>query len=121
MAEPAGTTSAGIVAVSIALLGPAAGEYAVIVLSALAGSLWALSRSGSAARIDGAVMVLRLVLTAVVLTGGAAYWINSMHEVPMHQLLAPVAFFIGAFGDRWPAALDALWRRLIGRINGTKP
>lgn len=121
MAEPAGTTATGIVAVSIALLGPAAGEYAVIVLSALAGSLWALSKAGSTGRIDGAALVLRLVLTAVVLTGGAAYWFNSMYEVPVHQLLAPVAFAIGAFGDRWPSALDALWKRLMDRINGPTP
>ena len=44
MAEP--TTTAGgisITAVLIALLGPLAGQYTVIVMAALAGALWPLS------------------------------------------------------------------------------
>lgn len=43
MSDPTTTTTTGLVAVAVAVLGPMAGEYAVIVLSALAGSLWALS------------------------------------------------------------------------------
>jgi hypothetical protein len=119
MTEPTSATTTGLVAVAVALLGPAAGEYAVIVLSALAGSLWALSRIETTSRASGAALIARLVLTAVVLTGGLSYWLESEYDWPVHQILAPVAFAIGALGDRWPALLDSLWRRLLGRITGS--
>lgn len=118
MAEPTTSGGVGLVAVAVALIGPAAGEYAVIVLSALAGSLWALSRLETASRLTGAALVARLVLTAVALTGGVAYWLQDAYHWPVHQLLAPVAFAIGAFGDRWPALLDRLWQRLIDALPG---
>lgn len=120
MTEPTTTGGVGLVAVAVALLGPAAGEYAVIVLSALAGSLWALSRLTTASRLTGASLVARLVITAVVLTSGVAYWLQQSYDWPTHQLLAPVAFAIGAFGDRWPALLDELWQRLVNKMAGSK-
>lgn len=116
MTEPTTTTGAGIIAVSVALLGPMAGEYAVIVVSALAGSLWALSRVSAATRADGALLIFRLVLTAVMLTSGAAYLIQSHYDLPVHQLLAPVAFAIGALGDRWPRLLEAAFERLMALL-----
>lgn len=120
MTEPTTTGGVGLVAVAVALFGPMAGEYAVIVLSALAGSLWALSRMTTATRLSAASMVARLVFTAVVLSSGVAYWLQQSYDWPTHQLLAPVAFAIGAFGDRWPALLDELWQRIVNRLTGTK-
>ena len=112
MPEPTTGGSVGLVAIAIALLGPAAGPYAVIVLSALAGALWALSRSETATRAHGALLLARLVATAIVLTGTVAWWLESQYKVPAHQLLAPVAFGIGAVGDGWRAVLDSLVARL---------
>lgn len=117
MAEPT-SPSVGIVAVAVALLGPMAGEYAVIVLAALAGSMWALARADTPTRMHGALLVLRLIFTAVVLTGGVALLIESTRGWPAHQVLAPVAFGIGAFGERWPAVIEAAIARVIDRIGG---
>lgn len=100
------------------MLGPAAGEYAVIVLSALAGSLWALGKLQTASRAAGAMLMLRLMLTAVVLTGSAAWWIDVTYRIPAHQLLAPIAFFIAALGDRWVPVMDALGARLAKLLGG---
>lgn len=116
MTEPTIPAGAGITAVAIAVLGPMAGEYAVIVLSALAGSLWALSRSSLASRVDGAMLILRLVMTAVVLTSGLAWLLERHYEWPTHQVLAPLAFVIGALGDRWPGLVEALADRMLRRL-----
>lgn len=116
MAEPTTSTAAtGLVALAIAFLGPAAGEYAVIVLAALAGALWALQRMPTHTRADGALLVFRLVLTAVVLTGGAAWWLETQHQLPSQQVLAPIAFLIGGWGERLPALVDMLIDRLTKR------
>lgn len=117
MTEPAVPVSAGIITVAVAVLGPMAGEYAVIVLSALAGSLWALSRVSSASRGAGALLILRLVLTAVVLTSGLSWLLESLYQWPVHQVLAPLAFFIGALGDRWPGLVESLADRLLQRVS----
>lgn len=116
MAEPTSTSSAGIVAVSIALLGPIAGEYAVIVFSALAGSLWALSRETTLTRWDGAVLVFRLVLTAGTLASFFVWLLEHYYQWPSHQMLAPVAFGIGAVGNGWPGIVDRVKRRVLAGI-----
>jgi hypothetical protein len=118
MSEPTAVTATGLVAIGVALLGPMAGEYAVIVLSALAGSLWALSRSSTDTRAAGALLVLRLVLTAVVLAGGASWWLSGHYSIPAHHLLAPVAFCIGAIGNGWGSLINAALGMLRRRIGG---
>jgi len=109
MPEPT-TSAAGIsiAALSIALLGPLAGPYALILFAALAGSLWPLSAANTATRIEGAWLVLRCTLTSVVLTGGATAWLQSEYDVHVDESIAPVAFAFGALGNGWRAVLDAL-------------
>jgi hypothetical protein len=118
MAEPTVPASVGIVTLAVALLGPMAGPYAVIVLSALAGALWALAAAPTESRRAGAWLVLRLVLTAVVLAGGVAWGLESQYGWPAHQLLAPVAFATGMGGDRWRALVDVLVATVGRRIGG---
>lgn len=123
MSEPTSTACVSIVTVAIGLLGPAAGPYATIVLGALAGALWALSAAPTETRAAGAGLVLRLVLTAVVLTGGAAAALEAQYGWPAHQLLAPVAFGVGMGGDRWRALGDimvAMVGRRLGGADGSK-
>jgi len=117
MTEPTIPASVGIVTLAVAFLGPMAGPYAVIVLSALAGALWALAAAPTDSRRAGAVLMLRLVLTAVVLTSGVAWALETQYGWPAHQLLAPVAFGVGMGGDRWRALVD-LFVALVGRRLG---
>ena len=114
MPEPISTTGVSLVVVATAMLGPAAGQYAVIVLSALAGGLWALGKLTTSSRTDGALLLLRLLLTAVALTGGAAWWIDTHYQIPAQQLLSPIAFLIAALGDRWSRVLDKIADKLTG-------
>ncbi len=108
MADPSTATSFSIAALAIAVLGPMAGPYALIVFAALAGALWPLSTMGTVTRSQGASFLLRVVATAVVLTGGVAAWLESEYNVNAANSLAVAAFGIGAMGNGWRPLLGAL-------------
>lgn len=123
MAEPTTTTtSTGVVAVLIAALGPVAGPYSLIVMAALAGALWPLSSMDGTSRAQGALMLLRVVTTAVCVAGAAGWLVERWTGVPAYDALALASFAIGALGNGWRriasglgAGLAALARTLGGR------
>lgn len=115
MSEPTTVAPAGLLAIAIALAGPLAGPYAVIVLAALSGALWALSEAHTRGA-GSAMLVLRLVLTALVLTGAATWWLEVHYDLPSHQILAPVAFLIAAAGNRWRSMAGKLWSLMLRRF-----
>lgn len=119
MAEPS-SSSAGLVAVSVALLGPVFGEYGLIVFAALAGSLWALGKRQSSAPLDGALFLLKIIFTAVVLSGFVAHILATRTSMPSHQLLAPVAFCIGFFGNSWSDIGELVLDRVVKRFGSVK-
>jgi hypothetical protein len=116
MAEPS-ATSLSITALAIAVLGPMAGPYALIVFAALAGALWPLSTMPTVTRAQGAAFLLRVVALAVVLTGTAAYWIESTYKVPAVESVSLVAFLIGAVGNGWRPVLQSLRGALVNLVN----
>jgi len=118
MTEPSLPPAASLIAVSVAVFGPMAGPYAVIVLSALAGALWALASTPTESRLAGGLLLLRLVLTAVVLTGCGAWMLEAQYGWPAHQLLGPLAFAVGMGGDRWRALADILATIVQKRLGG---
>lgn len=85
----------------IAVLAPMFGNNALIIVSALAGAMWPLSVRESKGRLDSAFFLLRLVCTAAVLTGFTAHLIEVRFGYHSQEIISPVAFFIGAVGDRW--------------------
>jgi hypothetical protein len=107
MPEPTSSAGISIAALSIALLGPLAGPYALILFASLAGSLWPLSSTATITRLEGAWLVLRCTMTSVVLTGGAAAWLLAQYGVQINESIAPVAFIFGALGNGWRAVLDS--------------
>lgn len=96
-----------------------AGPYAVIVLSALAGALWALASAPTPSRLAGGLLLLRLVLAAVVLTGGGAWALETHYGWPAYQMLAPLAFAVGMGGDRWRALADVIVALVQKRLGGS--
>lgn len=100
MAEP-NTSGISITALFIAVLGPLAGQYSLIVMSALAGALWPLSTMGGTTRRDGALFLLRVVVTAIFLTGTAAWFLEDAFSLPIYEGMAVVSFCIGALGNGW--------------------
>ena len=117
MAEPTSTAGGvGLAALAIALLGPMAGPYALIVFAGLAGAMLPLSGSVTPTRLSGAWLLLRCTLTAVVFTGILATLIEQRWDVPRMELLAPVAFIVGAIGDGWRTVFAALGAALGAAI-----
>ena len=100
--------SANLAVVAVALLGPLAGPYTVIVFASLAGSLWPLSAAHTLTRSAGAWLVLRCTTLAVVLTSGVSEYLSSAHGIAPGDSLAPVALFIGAMGNGWRPVFSSL-------------
>lgn len=108
MAEPTATSaSISLTMLSVVLLGPMAGPYALIAFAALAGALWPLSTTETASAAAGAWLLLRCMLTAVVLTVFLSSIAERMWSFPVNESLAPVAFLISALGNGWRPVLDA--------------
>lgn len=124
MAEPSTSAGISLTVLSVALLGPMAGPYALIVFAGLAGAMWPLSASNTATRLAGAWLLLRCTLTAIVLTGFLAAIIERAWGMPVGESLAPVALAIGALGNGWRpvfSALGELLRVVLGGLaNGGK-
>ncbi|MDD2663951.1 MAG: hypothetical protein PHD19_09340 [Dechloromonas sp.] len=125
MAEPTTTGGISLTVIFVALLGPLAGPYALIAFAALAGALWPLSAQTTATRTEGAWLLLRCTLTAIVMTGVAASILERQWQIPVNEALAPVALLIGALGNGWrpvfsglSAGLSALAGKVGGQSNG---
>lgn len=125
MAEPTATsaTAFGLTALSVSLLGPLAGPYALIAFAALSGAMWPLSAAETASKLAGAWLLLRCTLTALLLTAFLAGLLERWLGVQTLETLAPVAFAIGALGNGWLPVFDAVGAAisaLLGRA-GAKP
>lgn len=123
MAEPSTSAGVSLTVIFVALLGPMAGPYALIAFAALAGAMWPLSASATATRMDGAWLLLRCTLMAIVLTVSLASGIERLWAIPAHEALAPVALLIGALGNGWRPVFESIGaavRALIGRAGGAQ-
>lgn len=114
MAEPTATTAASVslTVIFVSLLGPLAGPYILIGLAALSGALWPLSAARTATKAQGAALLLRCTLTAIVLTSLLAGFAEKLWGIPVNEGLAPVALLIGAMGNGW----RPLFANLSGRV-----
>lgn len=121
MAEPSTSAGVSLTVLSVALLGPMAGPYALIAFASLAGAMWPLSASSTGTRMAGAWLLLRCTLTAILLTVFLANIIERRWGLPVSESLAPVALAIGALGNGWRPVFGALGealRVIIGRFAG---
>lgn len=121
MAEPTATSSAafGLTALSVAMLGPMAGPYALIAFAALSGAMWPLSATETTSKLAGAWLLLRCALTALLLTAFLAGLLEQWLGVRTVESLAPVAFAIGALGNGWRPVFDAVGAALSALVNRT--
>lgn len=123
MAEP--TTSTAIAGVSLitlatALLGPAIGPllgpYVVIILCSAVGAQWAVIAAPESTRTQAALLMLRLVGTAVALTAMIAQLVAAWAGVGVTEAYGLVSFAIGAFGHRWTEIFNAVKDRVLGVV-----
>lgn len=106
MPEPTSTSAGnGLAALAIAIAGPMAGPYALIVFAALAGALWPLSEDAAGTRRAGAWLMLRVVAMAVVFASLVAHLVQKYAGIDPDLALAPIAFAFGALGNGWRPVL----------------
>jgi hypothetical protein len=106
------------VAVLIAVLTPLVDQYAGIVIAAIAGGLYPLAAARTATRWEGAKLLFRFTLTAVVLAGSAAWALGFWASVPAHVATPTGAFFLALIGDRWGDIRAAVVGRVLSLIGG---
>jgi len=124
MAEPIQSTVAGVslITLAVAVAGPHAGPYIVIVLGSIGGGLWALSSATLETRMQGAWLMLRCLVTAIVLTAMIAGLLGPWLGINTLEAYVVVAFSIGALGNRWLEIIDAVKTRMSNIIiGGNKP
>ena len=116
MAEPTTTsaTAFGLTALSVSLLGPMAGPYALIAMCALAGAMWPLFSSETQSRKHGALLLLMCAMTAISLAAFFAVMLEKWTGVSVMESLPFVAFSIGALGNGWRPIFAALGSGLAG-------
>lgn len=95
-------------------------------MGGVSGGLWALSSADSQTRIQGAMLMLRCVLTAVLLTALIAQVLGARFGIQVTELYGIVSLVIGMLGNRWQDIIDAVrdkLRMLITRApeDGGKP
>ena len=118
MAEPTSTSGVTLTVLLISLLGPFAGPYALIVMASLLGAMWPLSVMPGITKKSGAMFLLKIVSTAVILTTSVAWYLETKYNFPAAHGLAVVAFFIGALGNGWGPVLSALRHGLAAMARG---
>ena len=124
MAEPINTTigAVSLVTLAIAVFGPLAGPYIVILLGSIGGGLWALASATSETRMQGWWLMLRCVVTALVLTALIAQYVGPLLHITVVEAYAAVAFVIGMLGNKWQEIIDSLKVRILNFISsGSKP
>lgn len=116
MVEPHTSAGISLTGLAIVLLGPQAGPFVTIVLTALAGSLWPLTAMENATRTAGVILMTRCVLTSVALTGSVAIGFGAYYSLPPTEYLAPISFVISALGNGLRPVLDAVTKSLASLV-----
>jgi hypothetical protein len=111
-----------LMTLAVALFGPQAGPYMVILLGSIGGGLWPLSRAVLATKLEGVWLMLRCTCTALVLTSLIASFVGPRMGIEVGETYALVSFVIGALGNKWQDILEAIKTRIQGVIStGGKP
>jgi len=115
MAEPTSTTATtiGLYSLFITLFGVVAGEYALIIFASLAGSLWAVGGAKTKNKWEAGWLLLKIVLMAVVLSGGIATFIEAKLGWSVKQVIAPLAFVISFLGNYWHVLISKVLEKFL--------
>ncbi len=117
VAEP-NTSGVSLAALLIAAAGPVAGQYGLIVMGALAGAMWPIKTMKFASKLEGALFLLRIVITAVFLSGSLAWYLSSKTDLPVYEALAVVSLLIGAMGNGWGSIFRGLREAAMAALRG---
>ena len=116
MAEP-NSSSIGLIVLLIGGLSPFMGQFALIVACSLVGAMWSLRRAETQGnKKAGAIFLLRIVLTACVLSGAGATLLSNVAGISSYDAMAIVALIIGAVGNGWKTVFEEIRKRLTNMV-----
>ena len=118
MAEP-NSTGIGVVVLLIGGLSPFLGQFGLIVACSLIGAMWSLKRANTEGnKKEGAKFLLRIVLTACVLSGAGASLLANWLGIELYDAMAIVALVIGGIGNDWKAIFAIAGNKLKSLVSG---
>lgn len=118
MAEPASTSSIGLMGLFVILAGPLAGPYVYILFGATLGAATAMTTKEAASTMHGALFFLRIWGTALLFTGAGTFLLADMVPIPTEYVMGAVAYVIGW---RWDWLADRLLPLLLRRFGASEP
>lgn len=119
MAEPASTSSIGLMGLFVILAGPLAGPYVYILFGATLGAATAMTTKEAASTMHGALFFLRIWGTALLFTGTGTFLLADMAPaIPAEYVMGAVAYVIGW---RWDWISDRVLPWLMSRVGVKEP
>lgn len=113
-------STSGATAIVVAAAGYLSGDYTSILFGAVAGSFWPLAGATTESRVKGAWLLVKLVMTALALTGFIAHLLEQYKAVESaSSVLGVVAFFIAVLGDRWVRVFDAMANGMVSVVDAS--
>lgn len=119
MSEPTTTVvqgGASVVGGLIVLAGPELGPWLAVLAASFVGSLWTVGALETQTKWHAALVLLRTILTALVLTGAVAFVLVNYTSVPIEHVLPLTAFALGAWFEQLK---DSALMRLRSLLGGT--
>jgi len=119
----AAVTAVPLVTIFVTMFGPAFGPYALILIGAVCGSMWAvLSAPPFPNRWAGLMLVGRSVLLSVLLTAAVAGMVSQAFGWQVSEMYIIVSIAIAGMGDKWLDILESIKTRIQTMItSGGKP
>ncbi len=112
------TRGASLLGALVIYFGPELGPWITILVASIVGSLWTVGKVATETRLIAALLWVRTILTACVLTGGLAVLIEAHVSTGLDYILSMTAFALGALGDKFEAIRVATGTRIQSWIGG---
>lgn len=111
---------ASLLGALVVYFGPILGPWIAVLVAATIGSLWTVGKVTTETRLIAALLWVRTILTACVLTGGFAVIIGANAGTSMDYALPFTAFALGALGDKFESLRVAASTRIQSWIGGNE-
>ncbi len=121
MSEPHTTVvqgGASLVGGLIVLAGPELGPWLAVLAASFVGSLWTLGAADTQDKARAFLLLLRVNLTALALTGCVSVPVVSYNLLPYEYALPAVAFCLGAIGAHYKSLIEWAIGRAKARAGG---
>ena len=109
---------ASLLGALVIYFGPELGPWIAVLVASIVGSLWTVGKVATETRLIAALLWVRTILTACVLTGGLAVILGAHVNTGFDYILPMTAFALGALGDKFEAIRVATGTRIQSWIGG---